>query len=57
MGYYYKRKFYTRIYSFEDGTWSFGIGLSHSEDEIFLYFDFYRWRINVGYFYECEIRR
>lgn len=58
MGYYCKRKFYTKVHNLENGMWSFGIGLSHLKDETyFLYLNFYRWNIKIGYMYEWEVRR
>lgn len=57
MGYYYKRKFYTRVDKHGNDSWSFGIGLAHFEEETYLYIHFYRLCFSIGYLYECEIRR
>lgn len=58
MGYYCRRKLYTKVHNLADGMWSFGIGLSHLKGDIyFLYLDFYRWSIRIGYMYEWEVRR
>ena len=57
MGYYYKRKFCIKVDNHEDDMWSFGIGLSHFVEETYLYINFYRWFISIGYLYEYEIRR
>ena len=32
--------------------WSFCIGLSHFVDETYLYINFFRWSISIGYLYE-----
>ena len=59
MGCYYKRKFYRKVYNLKEGNWSFGIAVYHSEKnkESYLSINFYKWIIDIGYMYECEIRR
>lgn len=36
----------------QSNMWSFGIGISHFVDETYLYVNFFRWFISIGYLYE-----
>ena len=35
-----------------NGMWSFGICLSHFDDETYLYVNFFKWCVSIGYLYE-----
>lgn len=47
-----KLKFGIDIQKHERGVWSFGICLSHLEDETYVYANFYRYSITIGKFYK-----
>ena len=49
-----KPKFQIRVDKHTDGMWSFGIALSHMFEETYLYINFYKWQISIGYLYEYE---
>lgn len=52
MGKHAWSKFRIKTDSRPDGMWSFGIGLSHFVDETYLYINFFRWTVSIGYLYE-----
>lgn len=45
-------KFSIRTNKHFKGMWSFGIGLSHFGKETYLYINFFRWCISIGFLYE-----
>lgn len=47
-----KTRFRIKPYKYPKNTWSFCIGLSHCVDETYLYINFFRWAISIGYLYE-----
>ena len=49
-----KPKFRIRLDKRYDGEWSFGIALSHLFKETYVYINFYKWQITIGYLYEYE---
>lgn len=36
-----------------DEMWSFCIGLSHFVGETYLYINFFRWSVSIGFLYDC----
>ena len=49
-----KPKFQIRVDKRDDGMWSFGIALSHFFKETYLYVNFYKWQISIGYLYQYD---
>ena len=47
-------KFKIKTYKQSRDMWSFCIGLSHFVDETYLYINFFRWSISIGYLYEYQ---
>ena len=47
-----KLKFGIDITKNDRGIWSFGVCLSHYEDETYIYANFYRYSITIGKFYK-----
>lgn len=52
MDEYNKTRFRIQIDKRPDDMWSFCIGLSHFVDETYLYINFFRWSVAIGYLYE-----
>ena len=47
-----KLKFGIEITKNDRRVWCFGVGLSHYEDETYIYANFYRYSITIGKFYK-----
>lgn len=47
-------RFRIKIDKHPDDMWSFCIGLSHFVDETYLYINFFRRSISIGYLYDFE---
>lgn len=45
-------KFRIKTYKNPSNTWSFCIGLSHFVGETYLYINFFRWSISIGFLYD-----
>lgn len=45
-------RFGIKTYKNPKDMWSFCIGLSHFVDETYLYINFFRWSISIGYIYQ-----
>lgn len=52
MGEYNGLRFRIKIGKYSNNMWSFCIGLSHFVNEIYLYINFFKWSISIGYLYE-----
>lgn len=46
-----KTKFKVDIFKNRREIWSFGICLMHHYEEIYVYINFFRWRISIGKLY------
>lgn len=51
----YKAKFGVKIDKTPRGYWSFGVCLSHADDETYLFINFFKWSISIGYMYDNAI--
>ena len=47
-----KLKFGIDIIKNDSGAWSFGVCLSHYEDETYIFVNFHRYSISIGKFYK-----
>ena len=45
-------RFRIKIDKYSSDLWNFSIGLSHFVDETYLYINFFKWAISIGYLYE-----
>lgn len=45
-------KFRIKTEKHPSNMWSFCVGLSHFADETYLYINFFRWSVSIGYLYE-----
>ena len=52
MGEHNKLRFRIKIDKNPEDMWSFCIGLSHFVKETYLFINFFRWSISIGYLYE-----
>lgn len=44
-------KFQTKIDKNPSGWWSFGLCLSHQNEETYVYINFFKWSISIGFMY------
>lgn len=47
-----KIKFGIKIEKMWEGWWSFGICLSHSEDETYILINLFKWSVSIGNLYD-----
>lgn len=44
----YDLKYKVQVDKMNENQWSFGVCLSHEEDETYLFINFYKWSISIG---------
>lgn len=47
-----KTKFRIVVDEIPNGWWSFGVCLSHANDETYVFVNFFKWCISIGFLYE-----
>lgn len=45
-------KFRTKVDKHPNGWWSFGVCLSHQDKETYVYINFFKWSISIGFMYD-----
>ena len=45
-------RFKTKVDKNPTGWWSFGVCLSHQDKETYVYINFFKWSISIGFMYD-----